>query len=169
MKRGILITKFSMNKTNNYFEIIVGTFVLLCAALFFFNSFQSAKVSNVSGYHLIAKFENATGISSGSDVKISGVKIGVVESQSLDAKDFRAIVKIKVNQDIKLASDSSAKIASEGLLGSKFLSISPGSDEENLKDGDEISFTQSSVNFEDLLGKFIFNSQDKKTETDAKK
>ena len=69
---------------------------------------------------------------------------------------------------MKLPLDSSAKISSEGLLGSKFLSISPGGDEESIKDGGEILFTQSSVSFEDLLGKFIFGDKNKKEENDKK-
>jgi len=150
-----------MNKTNNYFEIIVGTFVLFCAIFFFFNSFKNTKVSNLSGYNLIAKFDNIDGITNGSDVKISGVKVGTVIDQFLDEKNFRATLKINIDPNVKLPLDSSAKVASEGLLGSKYLAISPGSEEENLKDGEEIQFTQSSVNFEDLLGKFIFSSNEK--------
>ncbi|MBU6140025.1 MAG: outer membrane lipid asymmetry maintenance protein MlaD [Proteobacteria bacterium] len=150
-----------MTKTSNYFEIIVGTFVLFCAIFFFFTSFRSAQVGESSGYYLIAKFDNIDGISAGSDVKISGVKIGTVEEQFLDEKDFRAALKLNIKNSVKLSSDSSAKIASEGLLGSKYLSITPGGDEENLKDGEEIQFTQSSVNLEDLLGKFIFSDKEK--------
>lgn len=157
-----------MNKTNNYFEIIVGTFVLFCAIFFLFSSFRSAQVSDTKGYRLIAKFDNIDGINSGSDVKISGVKVGNVEEQILDEKDFRAVLKINLNNSLKLPSDSSVKISSEGLLGSKYLSISPGGDEENLKDGEEIQFTQSSVSFEDLLGKFIFGDKNKKEEDEKK-
>lgn len=154
-----------MNKINNYFEIIVGTFVLFAAAFFLFNSFKSSKVSNSGGYQLIAKFDNIDGLSQGSDVKISGVKIGTVTEQYLDEKTYRATLKLSISDNVKLASDSSAKIASEGLLGSKYLSIEPGADEEMLKAGEEIKFTQSSVNFEELLGKFIFSSNsDKKDE-----
>lgn len=155
-----------MNKTSNYFEIIVGTFVLFCAVFFFSTSLKSAKIKSAGGYHLIAKFENVDGIASGSDVKISGVKIGTIEDQFLDQKDFRATLKLNIDQHVKLPSDTSAKISSEGLLGSKYLSITPGGDEENLRDGDEILFTQSSVNLEDLLGKFIFGSGDKKEKKD---
>lgn len=159
-----------MNKTNNYFEIIVGTFVLISAIFFFVTSFNSSKSKTISsGYHLIAKFDNADGIANGSDVKISGVKIGTVESQILDDKTFRAELKINVPNNVKLPTDSSVKIASEGLLGSKYLAITPGGDEENLRDGGEIQFTQSTVNFEDLLGKFIFNSNEKKGEKNEQK
>lgn len=157
-----------MNKQNNYFEIIVGTFVLFCAVFFFFSSFKSANVSTSGGYKLIAKFDNIDGIAGGSDVKISGVKIGTVEEQFLDEETFRATLRINLNPDVKLPADSSAKIASEGLLGSKYLAISPGGDEDLLQDGDEIIFTQSSVNLEDLLGKFIFSNSDKNN-TDGKK
>ncbi len=157
-----------MNKTSNYFEIIVGTFVLFCAIFFFVTSFKSAKVGTSSGYHLIAKFDNSDGIASGSDVKISGVKIGTVIEQFLDEQTFRATLKINIDNKVKLPSDTSAKIASEGLLGSKYLAISPGGDEENLQDGDEIQFTQSSVNLEELLGKFIFSDKDKKDKNDKK-
>ena len=157
-----------MGKTSNYFEIIVGTFVLFCAIFFFVTSFKSAKVGTSGGYYLLAKFDNIDGIVSGSDIKISGVKVGTVENEFLDEKDFRATLKLNINQTVKLPTDSSAKIASEGLLGSKYISISPGGDEEVLASGGEIAFTQSSVSFEDLLGKFIFGSDDKKDKNEKK-
>jgi phospholipid/cholesterol/gamma-HCH transport system substrate-binding protein len=153
-----------MHKNNNYFEIIVGTFVLFCAIFFFTTSFKNANVSASSGYELIAKFDNIDGIASGSDVKISGVKVGSVIDQFLDEKDFRATAKLVINSNIKIPSDSSAKVSSEGLLGSKYLAITPGGDEESLASGDEIQFTQSSVSFEELLGKFIFSNEKKDKE-----
>jgi len=160
-----------MHKATNYFEIIVGTFVLFCAIFFLFGSMKSAKVKGgESGYNLIAKFDNIEGINSGSDVKISGVKVGTVVEQFLDEKSYRATLKIILKNSVQLPADSSAKISSEGLLGSKFLSIEIGSEEEMLKADEEIRFTQSSVNFEDLLGKFIFNStSNKEDKKDAKK
>jgi len=153
-------------KQNNYFEIIVGTFVLLCAGFFFFSSFKSAKIKTNDGYHLIAKFDDASGIEAGGDVKISGIKIGTVHDNSLDTKSYRALLTFSVNNDIKLPTDSSAKIVSSGLLGEKYLEITPGADEEFLKNGEEVPYTQSSVNFEQLLGKFMFS--DKKDKKDEK-
>jgi phospholipid/cholesterol/gamma-HCH transport system substrate-binding protein len=147
---------------SNYFEIIIGTFVLLCAILFLATSMKKAGIENSEKYFLLAKFENADGIKQGSDVKISGVKIGFVEDSFLDEKNYRATLKIKVDKGISLPTDSSAKIASAGLLGEKYIQIAPGSDDELLKQGDEITFTQSSVNLEDLLGKFIFDTKDEK-------
>ncbi len=150
-----------MKRKENYFEIIVGSFVLLCAAWFFFNSLRSSKIKDISGFAIIANFDDASGIETGSDVKISGVKIGSVENYSLNEKNYKATIKMQINDEIKLPIDSSAKIASSGLLGEKYIEISPGSDQEFLKENDEIAFTQSSVNFEELLGKFIFNGEKK--------
>lgn len=148
-----------MNKSNNYFDFIVGTIVIILAILFLILSFKNTKSSSFAGYEILAKFENADGINIGSDIKISGVKIGVVSSYSLDNKTFQAILKLNIDDNVKIPSDSSAKIVSEGLLGGKYIAITPGGSDENINSGDELSFTQSSVNFEELLGKFIFNSK----------
>ncbi len=150
-----------INKNSNYFDFIVGTFVILCAGLFFLNSFKSTKINSNGGYYLTAKFENINGINSGSDVKMAGVKIGTVTEQFIDEKTYRATLKFTINNKIKLSSDSSAKIASDGLLGSKFLEINPGSQDDFLAEGDELVFTQSSVNFEDLLARFMFSDKKK--------
>lgn len=148
-------------KRTNFFEILVGTFVLGCAALFLLSSLKSAKIKNTNGYELVAKFDDAGGIEAGSDVKISGVKIGTVSNNFLDENTYRAVLKFQVKESIKLPLDSSAKIVSSGLLGEKYLEISPGSDEDYLKAGEEINFTQSSVNLESLLSKFMFKSEEK--------
>lgn len=151
-------------KQNNYFEIIVGTFVLLCAGFFFFSSFKSAKIKTNYGYNLIAKFDDAGGIEAGSDVKISGIKVGTVNNNVLDNQTYRAILTFGISNEVKLPNDSSAKIVSSGLLGEKYLEISPGGSEDFLKDGEEINFTQSSINFEQLLGKFMFSDKNNDNE-----
>lgn len=154
-----------MNKSNSSFEIIVGTFVLLCASIFLFTSLGNSSITQgKNGYLIRAKFDNIEGISSGSDVKISGVKIGSVVNSTLDKNDFRAQLIIIVDPEIQIPVDSSVKVSSEGLLGSKYLSITPGADEKILQNNDEITFTQSSVNFEELLGKFIFGSKSEQSE-----
>jgi phospholipid/cholesterol/gamma-HCH transport system substrate-binding protein len=145
---------------NNLFEVIIGAFVLVCAAYFFFFSFNKSGVSTSSTYQISAEFENIDGISSGSDVKISGVKIGSVDKQKIDPESYMAVVTLNINNGIRLPSDSSAKIGSSGLLGGKYISIEIGAEEEMLQSGDAIEFTQSSVNLEELLGKFIFNSKE---------
>lgn len=153
---------------NNLFEVIVGTFVLGCAIYFFFFSFSKSNISTSETYQLSAKFDNIDGVSNGSDIKISGVKIGTVISEIIDPETYRAILKLSVNKEIKLPKDSSAKVLSSGLLGGKYIGIEIGAEDEMLQNGDQIQFTQSGVNFEELLGKFIFGSKkDEKTDKEG--
>ena len=153
-----------MNKNKNYFEILVGFFVLLCAMFFLFGSIKTANIKKTDdGYILSANFNNAGGIAVGSDVKIAGVKVGAIVSMALDPQSYQAKITFSIANNIKIPSDSSAKIASDGLLGGKFLSLEIGGSDEYLSENQEIAFTQSSVNFEDLLGKFIFGNESKST------
>jgi phospholipid/cholesterol/gamma-HCH transport system substrate-binding protein len=144
---------------NNLFEVIVGTFVLACAVYFFFFSFNKSGISTSATYQISAIFNSIDGVSSGSDVKIAGVKIGSIAGEKIDPITYRAILSLDINKNIKIPSDSSAKILSSGLLGGKYIGIEIGAEEEMLEEGGKIQFTQSGVNFEELLGKFIFSSK----------
>jgi phospholipid/cholesterol/gamma-HCH transport system substrate-binding protein len=147
---------------NNYFEIIVGTFVLFCTIYFF--AFSYKKINNTASdtYQIVANFDSVDGVDSGTNVKISDVKIGSVNSQALDKETYRAKLMINIDSNIKLPKDSSVKIVSSGLLGGKYLSVDPGAEDDMLQNGDELKYTQSAVNFEELLGKFIFGNKDNK-------
>jgi phospholipid/cholesterol/gamma-HCH transport system substrate-binding protein len=80
-----------------------------------------------------------------------------VTSTRIDPKSFSAIVAMTVRDDIQLPKDSSAEIDSESLLGGKYVNLTPGGDDTNLKPGQTITITQSAVSLEQLLGKFIFS------------
>ena len=138
-------------------EVATGAVVLAVAAGFVAFALVNTGRANVGGYTLKAAFENVGGISSGADVRMSGLKIGSVSSVVIDPKTYQAVATFTVQSDIKLSTDSSAVIATGGLLGSPFVSLQPGGDTRMLADGGVITVTQSAVNFEDLLGKFIFN------------
>jgi len=143
----------------NLIETIIGFLVILVAIIFFVFSYKVADVKKLeSTYELTAKFDQVEGIVVGSDVAISGIKVGIVKNLSLDTKDYNAKMTMAIKDNIKLPSDSSAKIVSEGLLGSKYVSIEAGSDDEMLEDGDQIMYTQSSMNLESLISKFAFGS-----------
>jgi len=144
----------------NLTELLAGAVVLLVAAGFLGYAVANTGRTTVSGNTLHAKFDRIDGLAVGSDVRLAGVKIGTVSSSAIDPKTYQAVVTFTVLSTLKLPTDSSAEITSDGLLGGKFLSIVPGGDEKMLADGGEVKITQSAVSFEQLLGKFIFNVGD---------
>jgi phospholipid/cholesterol/gamma-HCH transport system substrate-binding protein len=142
----------------NVFETILGAIVLVVAGLFLFLAYTTSSVKAVSGYPLEARFSSVSGLTAGADVRISGVKIGTVTHQYLDKATYQAVVRMEIDNSVKLPRDTSASIASESLLGGRYLQLEPGGDEEILKPGGLIEYTQSAVNLEELLGRFIFSS-----------
>lgn len=143
----------------NVIETVLGGVVLLVAALFLVFAYTNASLRTVSGYELVAKFDRVDGVAQGSDVKVSGIKVGTITSQEIDPQTFLAVVHFTVDPRIKLPVDSAAEIVSEGLLGSKYLSLVPGADTKTLQPGQEVRFTQSPINVESLLGQFIFSGR----------
>jgi phospholipid/cholesterol/gamma-HCH transport system substrate-binding protein len=89
---------------------------------------------------------------------LAGIKVGTVMEQTLDAEEYLAVLKISMSMDVKLPDDSTIKIASDGLLGGKYLSIDPGGSEDYLEAGDEIRFTQGAIDLTDLIGKAIYST-----------
>lgn len=143
--------------SNNAIETVMGAVVLAVAGGFLYFAYNNSNVKPISGYAVSAAFSNISGIAAGSDVRIGGIKVGVVESLTLDPKTYQAVAKLRVGNDVKLPVDSSAAVQSAGLLGEKFLAIEPGGDEQELADGGKITITQPSVSLEEMIGKFVFS------------
>lgn len=143
----------------NLIETVLGGVVLLVAGLFLVFAYSNASLRTVSGYELLAKFDRVDGLNQGSDVKVSGIKVGTITGQSIDPQSYLAVVRFSVDPRIKLPIDSAAEVVSEGLLGSKYLSLVPGADAKSLQPGQEIRFTQSPVNLESLIGQLIFSGK----------
>lgn len=146
----------------NIIETVVGFIVITIALVFFSFAYNKGSSStNNDGYAIKANFQSVEGIMIGSDVMIAGIKIGEVKSLVLDDESFMAKMVLSINKNIKLPVDSQAIVASAGLLGGKYIMITPGADEETLKDSDQIKMTQSSVNLESLIGKLIYSISSK--------
>lgn len=141
----------------NVVETVLGGVVLVVAIGFFGWAYGRSSVGDPGGYTLVAKFDRIDGLPMGADVRVSGIKVGKVLDQSLDPQTYRAQVRFSVMSDVELPTDSSAAVVSSGLLGGKYVALVPGGDDQLLKDGGEITLTQSSVNIEDLIGKYIFS------------
>jgi phospholipid/cholesterol/gamma-HCH transport system substrate-binding protein len=143
--------------TRNLLETLLGAVVLIVAVGFLAFAYSSSQVRESGGYELIARFDKIDGLERGSDVKISGIKVGSVLDQTLDPETYRAEVRFSVRDEVRLPADTSAAVVSNGLLGGKYLALVPGGDIEMLQPGDEVTLTQSAVNLEDLIGHMIFS------------
>ncbi len=143
---------------HNIIETLIGTIVLGIAGLFLTFAYSKSRITPSKGTaSAIAQFQRVDGIVLGSDVRISGVKVGAVSDIKVHPETYMALVTLTYDRHIKLPRDTSAEIISNGILGNKYIALVPGADEEFLKDGEEIHHTQSSINLEALIGQAIFN------------
>ncbi len=151
----------------NHVETLIGAIVLAVAASFITIVYQSGNVGTPSNaYHVQAHFDKADGLSVGSDVRISGLKVGTVTDLAIDPATYLAVATLALNKSLQIPKDSSAQITSEGLLGGRYLSLVPGAEERSLAEGDRIIHTQGAVNLEELIGKFAFGSAVEEEEDD---
>ena len=143
-------------------EVATGAAVLLVAGGFLAYALANTGQSfNRGGYELHASFDHVDGLAPGGDVRIAGVKVGNVTAIRLNPKTYQAEIDLRVQPDVSLTTDSSATIASDGLLGGKYVALATGGEDATLKPGGSITITQGSVNLEALIGKYIFGSTGK--------
>jgi phospholipid/cholesterol/gamma-HCH transport system substrate-binding protein len=152
----------------NLLETIIGGIVIFIAALILGYAYVNTQDEDIDGYNLKASFDRADGVVEGSDVKVSGIKVGKVSSLALDSGTYSAVATLLIYRHVNLPVDTSAAIVSESLLGGKYISLSPGSDDKILKPNEQIHYTQSSIMLESLIGKLIFNNDEKKDKDDKK-
>ena len=144
---------------DNVIEALVGLVVLLVAVGFVVFAYQRTNAGTAGGYTIAARFPNVTGVSAGTDVRVSGMKVGTVLASRLDEKTFQAVLDLSIDPKVKLPVDSSAAITSEGLLGGNYISLTPGGDPATLKPGDEITDTQGATDLMGLIGGYINGTQ----------
>lgn len=141
-------------------EMAVGVFVvigMLCVGYLTFNLGDFEMFSN-RYYALYARFQSVSGLKDGAAVELAGVGIGEVESIALDPERQVAIVKLKIRNDIVLTEDVIASIKTSGIIGDKFIKLSPGGSDINLKADDMITETESPIDIEDLISRYVFGS-----------
>jgi phospholipid/cholesterol/gamma-HCH transport system substrate-binding protein len=140
---------------NNTVETLIGAIVVAVAAMFLFFAYTTTGSGSVSGYDVLARFSSADGISSGTDVRLHGIKIGTVSDVTLDPKTYMAIAHLSIRNDVQVPDDSAVKITSSGLLGSSYVAIQPGGSDKNVKSGGELTNTQGSVDLMGLIGRAV--------------
>jgi phospholipid/cholesterol/gamma-HCH transport system substrate-binding protein len=149
-------------RSNRTLEIGTGLFVLLGFAALFFLTTQlpgsKLKFERGEGYTVTAAFDNIGDLRDGAPVSMSGVRIGEVTGIGFDPNDFRAIVTMRIQPEFsRIPEDSDASIQTQGLLGGKYVGISPGGAESYLQEGSRMEFTQSAIVLENLVNKFFAN------------
>jgi phospholipid/cholesterol/gamma-HCH transport system substrate-binding protein len=144
----------------NIMEAVIGAVVLVIASFFMYFAYTTSGEKITDGYELVARFDDVGGLSQGADIKLNGIKIGVVKHMKID-ENYQAQVDLLLKTDVKIPRDSSASVATDGLMGNKFIAISVGFEKEMLNPGEEIELTKSSVNLEKLIDRFFVGGVEK--------
>jgi phospholipid/cholesterol/gamma-HCH transport system substrate-binding protein len=142
-----------MDKTK--LELIVGVFVLIGLVCLAYLSIKLGKLEVVGGHHysVDAEFTTASGLKTGASVEIAGVEVGRV--QRITLSQDRALVTLAINNGIALYSDTIASIKTRGIIGDKFMSLSPGGGGDPLKPGGKIRDTEAGLDLEELVSQYV--------------
>jgi phospholipid/cholesterol/gamma-HCH transport system substrate-binding protein len=141
-------------------EMYVGLFVIigLVTVGYLILAIGEARFFPKNQYLLHGYFASATGLKQGAQVEIAGVEVGTVSNISIDKERLVAKIVFRINGDIEVSDDSIASVKTAGIIGQKYIDISPGGSDDILEDGDEIYNTESSLDIESLVRKFIFST-----------
>lgn len=139
-------------------EISVGLFVLAGIICVGYLAIKLGKMEIIgeNTYTLYGQFESVTGLTRGASVEIAGVQVGQVANIHLDHESQEAVVTMKIEKQVKLSDDVIASLKTAGLIGDKFIKLTPGASDVVLKDGDRITETESGVDIEELISKYVF-------------
>lgn len=138
-------------------ELVTGFFVLIGILALAYISIRLGKLEIIGteGYVIYANFEKSGGIKPGSVVEIAGVEVGKVKSVRLN-EDYQAVVEMTIRKNVKIQDDAIASIKTKGLIGEKYIQITPGASEKIIAQGGRIRETESAVDLEELISKYVF-------------
>ena len=144
-------------------EVTVGIFVLIGILCLGYLTLHLGKLElfNTHEYLLKAKFNNIGGLKKDARVEIAGIQVGRVTDMILENEDLNAIVVLRIKNNIKISDDTIVQIKTSGLIGDKYVNLSPGGSDTFLKDGSFLIETQSPLDIEELIGKFVFGKVEK--------
>ncbi len=136
-------------------ELIVGVFVLIGIVCLAYLSIKLGKLEVIGGRHytIDAEFTTASGLKTGASVEIAGVEVGRVQRIALNQD--RALVTLAINKGVVLYTDTIASIKTRGIIGDKFMSLSPGGGGDPLKPGDRIRDTEAGLDLEELVSQYV--------------
>jgi len=150
-------------RANYKVELASGIFLLLGMAALIWLATRATNYGQEigrDGYYVSARFGNVADLKDRAPVKVGGVMVGMVESIELDPATFEAIVTMRIDQRFdEIPNDTSSSVLTSGVLGDRYIGLEPGGSFEVLQDGDELFITQSAVVLEQLVSKYLFNTQ----------
>lgn len=138
-------------------ETVMGGAVLIVAVVFIVFAFTATGLGTGDGYRVHARFDSADGLTPGTDVRMSGVRIGQVASQTLNPETYFAEVTLSLDSRYELPQDTSARVLPDGIMGGNYVALEPGGAEETIPDGGQIRHTQGAVNLMDLVSRYMFS------------
>ncbi len=142
-------------------EAVVGLFMVAGFLCFAWLSIKLGDVDLLGGetYQVSARFGSISGLKKGATVEIAGVKVGKVDGIRLDADSYEAEVFLDIDRGVVLQEDSIASIRTAGIIGDRYIDVSPGGADELIGDGGRIYETESAINLEQLVSKYIFENE----------
>lgn len=138
---------------NNTVETLIGAAVVAVAVVFVVFAYRTVGNTSLNGYELTASMSRVDGVAIGTDVKLAGIKVGTVAKMALEP-NYLVRVTMNIHNDVQVPDDSSLVVTSSSLLGSHYLSISPGGSDNMLKPGGVIANTQGSIDMIGLISRF---------------
>lgn len=149
-----------MKKTN--FEMTVGIFLIIGLLSFSYLAIKMGGVGffEADSYRVNARFNSISGLKEGASIEIAGVKVGKVVKIEFDPDEYDAVVQLNINKGVKLQEDSIASIRTSGIIGDKYIKLTPGGADEYIEPGAEIEETESAISLEELVSKYIFEKEE---------
>ncbi|ATX82815.1 phospholipid/cholesterol/gamma-HCH transport system substrate-binding protein [Mariprofundus ferrinatatus] len=142
-------------------EMTVGVFVFIGLVAIAWLAIKVGQIGGIgaSGYTLTANFKDAGGVRKGSDIMLAGVVIGRVDDVVLTDNDHATMI-LRINDGVEITEDAFASVRTKGIIGDRYIRISQGMEETPLEAGSEIEETESAINIEDLISKYIFSGKE---------
>lgn len=142
-------------------EMAVGLFMVVGFVCFAWLSIRLGDVNLFSNhtYEVNASFGSVSGLKQGATVEIAGVPVGKVGAITLDPKTYQAQVALEINRDVELQEDTIASVRTAGIIGDRYIDLSPGGSPDLIKPGGKITETESAINLEELVSKYIFEKK----------
>jgi phospholipid/cholesterol/gamma-HCH transport system substrate-binding protein len=139
-------------------EIGMGAVMLLLGLSAIYTVYASSQVTTSTGYTVSVRFNKVGGLGEGNAVRIAGLQVGTIVGQKLDPETYDAVLDLTIRNEVKLPVDTEAEVSSDGLLGGKFILLTPGKSKDAIPPGGKITKAKGVVALEELVGRMIFST-----------